>query len=140
MTAIDTNVFVTLWDENAAVYSKAREALDTALSLGPLIVAAPVYAELLAWPARTERMLDEFFAKARIVIDWEIPEQVWRIAGAASQGHNMRRRVSKGGEPRRIIADFVIGAHAMANGCSLLTLDREFFQRNFPGLTVKSFP
>jgi predicted nucleic acid-binding protein len=139
MTAIDTNVFVSLWDENKLVYMKAREALDSALMQGPLVVAAPVYAELLARPYRTQRMLDQFFLDAEIRIDWEISELVWRAAGEASQAHGIRRRASKGGEPRRIIADFVIGAHALASGHSLLTLDRAFFQRNFPGLAVRSF-
>jgi len=139
MTAIDTNVFVALWDKDDVFNLNAQKALDEALDSGLLLIAAPVYAELLAGPARNEKMLDEFFAQAEIQVDWDIPERVWRMAGAASQTHSVRRRVSKGGEPRRIIADFVIGAHALANGYSLLTLDREFFQRNFPGLTVKSF-
>jgi predicted nucleic acid-binding protein len=139
MTAIDTNVIISLWDEDKVVYMKAREALDGALMQGPLVVAAPVYAELLARPYRTQRMLDQFFLDAEIQVDWELSEQVWRTAGEASQAHGIRRRASKGGEPRRIIADFVIGAHALANGHSLLTLDRTFFERNFSGLTIKSF-
>ncbi len=138
MTAIDTNVLVALWDKDDLFNLSAQEALDQALLSGPLVVAAPVYAELLAKPYRTQRMLDEFFSDAEIRVDWEIPERVWRMAGEASQAHGIRRRASKGGESRRIIADFVIGAHALAIGHSLLTLDREFFERNFPGLTVKS--
>jgi predicted nucleic acid-binding protein len=139
MTAIDTNVFVSLWDENKVVYLKAREALDSVLAEGQLVVAAPVYAELLARPYRTQRMLNQFFSEAAVQVDWNISEQVWRMAGEASQAHGVRRRASRGGEPRRIIADFVIGAHALMNGYSLLTLDRAFFVRNFPGLIVKSF-
>ena len=139
MTSIDTNVLIALWDENDLFSLNAQEALDQARVSGPLIIAAPVYAELLAKPARTQQMLDDFFADADIRVDWEIPEGAWRMAREASQAHGIRRRASKGGELRRIIADFVIGAHALANEHSLLTLDRGFYERNFPGLIIKSF-
>ena len=46
-TAIDTNVFVALWDEGPAVTSAARTALEAAFQRGNLTVAAPVFAELL---------------------------------------------------------------------------------------------
>jgi len=139
MTAVDTNVLVALWDKDDRFNMNAQEALDRALASGPLVIAAPVYAELLAKPTRTQQMLDEFFSDATIRVDWEISERVWRMAGDASQAHGIRRRASKGGEPRRIIADFVIGAHALANGHSLLTFERGFYERNFPKLLVKSF-
>ncbi len=139
MTSIDTNVFISLWDKDDVFNLNAQKALDKALAAGSLVVTAPVYAELLAGPSRTERALDHFFRQAEIKVDWQIPERVWRVAAFAAQAHGIRRRASKGGGPRRIMADFVIGAHAFANGYSLLTLDGTFFERNFPGLTVKSF-
>jgi predicted nucleic acid-binding protein len=139
MTAIDTNVLVALWDKDDRFSLDAQVALDRSLALGPLVIAAPVYAELLAKPLRTQRMLDEFFSDAEIRVDWEISERVWRLAGEASQAYGVRRLASKGGEARRIVADFVIGAHALANGHSLLTFDRGFYERNFPGLLVKNF-
>jgi predicted nucleic acid-binding protein len=139
MTAIDANVLIALWDENDLFNLNAQEALDQARVSGPLIIAAPVYAELLGKPFRTQRTLDEFFLDAEIRVEWEISEQVWRAAGKAAQAHGIRRRASKGGEVRRIIADFVIGAHALLNEYSLLTLDRGFYERNFPKLMIKSF-
>jgi predicted nucleic acid-binding protein len=139
MTAIDTNVLIALWDKDDLFNRNAQAALDEALAAGPLIICAPVYSELLAWPSRSQGVLDKFCEDAEIKIDWDIPEKVWRMAGIASQAHGIRRRISTGGEPRRIIADFVIGAHALANGHSLLTLDRGFYERNFHGLIVKSF-
>jgi predicted nucleic acid-binding protein len=138
MTAIDTNVLVALWDENDLFNLNAQEALDQARVSGSLVIAAPVYAELLAKPFRTQRLLDQFFSDAEIRVDWEISEAIWRAAGEASQAHGIRRRASRGGEPRRIIADFVIGAHALANGYPLLTFERGFYERNFPGLIVKN--
>jgi predicted nucleic acid-binding protein len=139
MTAIDTNIVIALWDPTKAVHMSARAALDEALTLGSLVVGAPVYAELLAWPCQTEDLVNEFFARTEILIDWLISETIWRMAGKAYKAHSIRRRASKGGDARRILADFVIGAHAMANGYSLLTRDGEFYRRNFPALVVKGF-
>jgi predicted nucleic acid-binding protein len=47
-----------------------------------------------------------------------------------------RRRKQKEAEPRRILADFVIGAHALVNGYRLLTLDAGIYQVSFPRLGI----
>ena len=59
-TAIDSNILIALWNEDAALNLLARSALDAALSRGELVIAAPVYAELLGAPPRTELFLDSF--------------------------------------------------------------------------------
>ena len=46
-TVIDTNVIAALWNLDDALNAAARSALDAALARGPLIVPAPVYAELM---------------------------------------------------------------------------------------------
>jgi predicted nucleic acid-binding protein len=61
-TAIDTNIFVALWDEAPVVASAARTALEAAFQRGNLTVAAPVFAELIAAPGRTEDFVEAFFA------------------------------------------------------------------------------
>ena len=53
-TAIDTNVLVAFWNEDDALNTTARSALDAALALGSLVIAAPVFAELLAAPSQNE--------------------------------------------------------------------------------------
>jgi predicted nucleic acid-binding protein len=135
-TAIDTNILVALWDEDEPRSPAVRPALDAALERGSLVVAAPVYSELLAFPTRSESFLDRFFRDTGILVDWELKESVWRAAGRAFQASAVRRRKHHSQGPRRILADFVIGAHALQNGYNLLTLDDRFFQSAFPRLAL----
>ncbi|MGH9356964.1 MAG: PIN domain-containing protein, partial [Terriglobia bacterium] len=129
-------LIVALWDRDSSLSSVAQSALDSALWRGGLVVAAPVFAELLASPGRNEAFLDAFFRDTGIVVDWEIPETVWRAAGQAFRTYSSRRRKQGGSGPRRILADFVIGAHAMQKGCDLLTLDDRLYRAAFPSLRL----
>ena len=135
-TAIDTNVLAALWDAGDALHPVARKALEAALARGSLVIAGVVYAELLAAPGRTEAFLDEFCGDTGIRVDWELEERIWRAAGAAFQGYAARRRKQEGTEPRRILADFLIGAHAVVKGYTLLTLDAGRYRTAFPKLRV----
>jgi hypothetical protein len=137
-TAIDTNVIVALWDRDTGLNSAAQSALDAALGRGGLIIAAPVFAELLACPGRDQAFLDMFFQDAGIAIDWNLDEATWRTAGRAFQAYAARRRRQGEPGPRRILADFVIGAHALQKGYYLLTLDDRLYQAAFPGLKIVS--
>jgi predicted nucleic acid-binding protein len=135
-TAIDTNVIVALWDRDNALSLAAQSALDTALSHGGLVVAAPVFAELMAVPGRNETFLDSFFKDTGIALDWNLHETVWRAAGRAFQKYAVRRREKPISGPRRILADFLIGAHASQKGYRLLTLDDRLYRAAVPDLVL----
>ncbi len=135
-TAIDTNVLVALWDAEDTLHRAARAALDKAFNEGTLVISGAVYAELMAAPGRTEAFVDRFCEETGIGVEWEIGERVWRAAGTAFQGYAARRRKQKGAEARRILADFVIAAHALVNGYRLLTLDAGIYQASFPRLGI----
>ena len=137
-TALDSNVLIALWNEDDALNTQARSALDVALERGALVISAPVFAELLAAPARTEAFLDSFCRDTGIAVDWKLGEAVWRMAGHAFQQYVARRRRHRGPDPRRVLADFVIGAHALHNGFSLLTLDDHLYRTAFPRLTIQT--
>ena len=133
---VDTNVIVALWDRDDALNAVAQAALDGALSRGNLMVPAPVYAELMAFAGRTEPFLDSFFQQTGITVDWELAEAVWRLAGQAFQAYAMRRRRQRDAGPRRILADFLIGAYAARHNYSLLTLDESLYRAAFPTLRI----
>ena len=77
----------------------------------------------MALPGRTDSFLDTFFEDTGVVVDWSLDKRVWRVAGRAFQMYAERRRKQRGPGPRRILADFLIGAYAASHGLSLLTLD-----------------
>ena len=135
-TVVDSNVIVALWDRDDHLNAAAQIALDSALDRGSLVVPAPVFAELMALPGRTESFLDTFFQDTDVVVDWALDERVWRVAGRAFQSYAGRRRKQRGPGPRRILADFLIGAYAASNGFPLLTLDEGLYQAGFPELKI----
>ena len=135
-TAIDTNVLVALWDKDEAVNSAAQAALDAALRRGHLVIPAPVFAELMACPGRSEAFLDAFLKDTGISVDWDLDEAVWRMAGRAFQTYASRRRKQRDEGPRRILADFLIGAYTLEKRYHLLTLDDRLYRVSFPGIMI----
>jgi predicted nucleic acid-binding protein len=131
-TAIDTNVVTALWNDDDALNVRAQAALDAVFGRGRLVVSGVVYVELLAAPSRTEQFVDRFLEAAGIEVEWEINERLLRAAGLAFRGYADRRRRQTGAEPRRILADFLVGAHAMLNEYRLLTLDTGMYRAAFP--------
>jgi predicted nucleic acid-binding protein len=135
-TSIDSNVIAALWHPSHISNRDAVRVLGRARARGKLVVCAPVYSELMAGPLRDEASLDLFFSETGIAVDWVIEEEIWRESGKAYRGFAHRRKRSGGDVPRRILADFVIGAHALVRGCSLLTLDGKHYKAAFPTLPV----
>ena len=134
-TAIDTNVICCLWS-SAPLAAQMATLLNRASNEGGLVVCGPVYAELLAHPNATERFVDEFLATTSVVVDWLLDEKIWREAGRRFAAYANRRRKSGGGSPKRLLVDFLIGAHASLCADRLMTLDRVRFTQDFPRLRL----
>lgn len=134
-TAIDTNVLSALWSQEA-VSARMADALGRAQNEGGLVICAPVYAELLAHPKARPSFVDEFLSRTHVVTDFLLDEAVWRMAGSAFAEYAQRRRRSKDGAPRRLLVDFLVGAHALLKADRLLTLDAARYRRAFPDLNT----
>jgi hypothetical protein len=61
-----------------------------------------VFAELLAFPGRTETFLNAFFRDTGITIDWHVSKAVWRAAGRAFGSS----RLAAGGKEDPFLAGF----------------------------------
>jgi hypothetical protein len=137
--ALDTNVVLALWNEEPSISQAARQAIDSALQSGKLVISGCVFAELMAYPGRDTFFLGEFVGQTGIIVEWDMEEGIWRAAGLAYQAYVTRRRRHAEPGPRRILTDFLIGAHAQERGYALLTLDDRLFRTSFPKLRVLTF-
>jgi predicted nucleic acid-binding protein len=137
-TAIDTNVVVALWDKDPTLSLAAQTALEAAFNRGGLVVSAPVFAELMAAPGRTETFVSSFLEETGIAVEWDLGEAVWRSAGRAFRVILERRRKQRDPGSRRILADFLIGAHAQTRSYRLLTLEERLYKAAFPTLTIET--
>lgn len=135
-TAVDTNIISALWaDEPDA--DAVRRALLRARDEGSLVISPVVYAEVCAHPRATQTMVDGFLKETGIHPEFELSEQAWREVARRFAHYAKRRRASRGGSPRRLLADFIVGAHALVHADRLLTLDSgTIYRRDFPQLRL----
>jgi predicted nucleic acid-binding protein len=134
-TAIDTNVLSALWSKEPTASDIAKN-LGHAKTEGGLVVSAPVYAELLAYPKATESFVNDFLADTGIAVDFEFQQPIWLEAGRRFARYAKRRRRSHLDGPKRLLADFIIGSHALAEADRFMTLDPKRYGRDFPGLKL----
>ena len=137
IAALDTNIIVGVLEGEEMLAERVALILDRLAEQGSALIAPVVYAELLAAPSRSPALVDAFLAQTPVRVDWSLDEAVWRAAGLAYRAHVQRRHAEAAEAPvRRILADFVIGAHAVQRQATLLTWDEAIFRTYFPGLTT----
>lgn len=135
-TAVDTNVIVALWSREPTA-SRMAALLRDARADGPLVVCAPVWAELHAAPGASDAFVARFLADTGVDLDLHLGETVWRRAAEAYAAYATRRRAADGGEPKRLLVDFLVGAHAEAHADRLLTLDARRYRPAFADLRIE---
>ena len=134
-TAVDTNVFVTLFSGDEEAAPVAQAALEGVSERGQLAVSPAVYAELVA--GRDASTVENSFSEKGIEVDWDLGKEVWRTAGMRYGAYARARKQQRGDPgPRRILADFLVGAHALHLARALLTSDARIYGTYFSELTV----
>ena len=110
--------------------------LENAMGEGALLISPFVLAELLAYPGIMEANVRKLLEATGVVIDYKLEEKVWAEAGLRYARYAARRRQSTGEGPRRILPDFLIGAHALVQAERLLTLEPKVYRQDFPVLRL----
>ena len=130
-TAIDTNVFSAIWSGEASAAKLAEQLWEAKLE-GALLISPAVFAELHAYPGATEDFIRRFIESTGIIVDYRLDERAWVETGRRYARYAARRRKSSGSGPKRLLADFLIGAHALVQADQLLTLDSTRYSQDFP--------
>jgi predicted nucleic acid-binding protein len=63
-------------------------------------------------------------------------QRVWQKVAEIYGDYAERRRNSDGGQPKRLLVDFLVGAHALLEADQLLTLDPARYGTSFPKLKL----
>lgn len=134
-TALDANVISSIWSFEESA-SRLTEQLGEALLQGGLIICPVVYAELHGYPRMSRDKIEHFLGLTRVVVDWQMDREVWDLAGERFSAYVARRRRQKHSGPKRLLADFIIGAHAQLRADRLLTLDQQRFRHDFAELIL----
>lgn len=95
-----------------------------------------VYAESHGIPNFNEAVFFTLLTETQIRIDMDLSDSLWRRAGIAHIGYHQRRKRHGQDEPKRLLTDFLIGAHALSIGASLMTFDPKGYRTSFPELEL----
>jgi len=134
-TGLDTNILSALWSGEPTSANIAKLLIE-AKQEGALLISGVVYAELLAHPKATESFIKEFCDYTGILIDFRLQDAVWMEASRRFSKYATRRRKTTGAGPKRLLADFLIGAHALLQADRLMTLDPTRYQQDFSDLQL----
>ena len=128
-TAADTNILLDVFTPGATASSLSSELLNDARQRGLLLICDVVYAELVPNFASRDALDAALHSVGATVspIDSD-------IAYTAGLRWGQYRR--SGGPRTRILADFLIGAHAIATAETFLSRDHGFYTTYFPELQI----
>ena len=129
MIAVDSSVLLDVLGGDPRFADASTACLGDALGLGEVVICDAVVAEVQTMLATRETAMDTLAGMGlRYLATTEV--------AAVRAGHMQRRFRDRGGRRDRVVADFIIGAHALMQCSALITRDHGFFRDYFKGLKL----
>lgn len=129
MIALDSSVLFDFLIGDPTYAEVSETCIADALARDEVVVCDAVVAEV---QAMLDTQVDLMEALASIGVRYEPTHE----AAAVRAGHMNKRFRARGGKRERVVADFLIGAHAMLQCDGLITRDEGFFRDYFKGLKI----
>jgi predicted nucleic acid-binding protein len=129
ITAVDTSVLRDVFGADPSFGRSSGDAVRRCLTEGQLVACDVVWAETAA-----------SFTSARAAVEamdrLNVGFSGLDLDSSTAAGAAWRAYRNRGGKRERLIADFLIGAHALQRADRLLTRDRGFYRAYFKGLAI----
>ena len=129
ITAVDTSVLLDVLGADPTFGPRSRKAVHSCLKEGRLIACEVVWAEVASFFPSSNAAEETM---TRLGLEFSPIEL--KTALAASSAWKAYR--SRGGQRESVVADFLIGAHALSQAERLLTRDRGFYRTHFSRLKI----
>ena len=129
ITAVDTSVLIDVFGADTRFGASSANALRLSLNEGAVVACGAVWSE-----TRAAFSSDEAFLQALRTLS--IGFSALTESAATLAGVSWKKYRARGGKRERVMADFLIGAHAAAQCDRLLTRDRGYCKKYFSGIVI----
>ena len=129
MIAVDSSILLDVLTDDPGFADASEACLGEALAHNDLVVCDAVVAEVQGLLETRDTAMDTLALLGLRYLP--TTEQA-----AVRAGHMQRRFRDRGGRRERVVADFLIGAHALLQCSGLITRDDGFFRDYFKGLKI----
>ena len=129
MIAVDSSVLLDVLTEDRRFAEVSAAAIGQALGRGGLVVCDAVVAEVQTLLATSDSAMD-------VLGEFGIHYLPTAEQAAVRAGFMQRRFRDRGGRRDRVVADFLVGAHALMQCDALITRDASFYRDYFKGLRL----